>query len=178
LFLQQRLTTSDGLNTYYRDGRAIGRAHQSDYAALAWADLDLYEATLERAFLSGAIALSDGMLDRFYDPDRGDFFLGEAGGDLRFRTKEHMDGAAISGNSLAADVFFRLHAITGEARWRELCEKLLAAIAAQAAEYPSGACYGLGVLCSVDPTGAPESPVLRMIRKGRSALPAFPGGCI
>ena len=145
-FIEKRLTNPDGLHAYYRDGRAVGRGHQSDYAALAWADLDLYEATLESNYLSGAEAICARMLERFYDEDRGDFFLGEAGGDLRFRTKEHMDGATISGNSLAADVFFRLHAITGEAKWRELYEKLLAAIAARTAEYPAGACYGLGVL--------------------------------
>jgi len=145
-FLRERLTTADGLKAYYRDGRAVGRGHQSDYAALAWADLDLYESTLQSACLSDAIALSEGMLKRFYDRARGDFFLGEAGGDLRFRSKEHMDGATISGNSLAADVFFRLHAITGEAKWRDLNEKLLSAIAARTAEYPAGACYGLGVL--------------------------------
>jgi uncharacterized protein YyaL (SSP411 family) len=144
-FIEERLA-ADGLKAYYRDGRAVGRGHQSDYAALAWADLDLYEATLEGAYLSSAEALSAEMLNRFYDPDHGDFFLGEAGGDLRFRTKEHMDGATISGNSLAADVFFRLHAITGEAKWRDLYEKLLSAVAARAAEYPAGACYGLSVL--------------------------------
>ena len=52
----------------------------------------------------------------------------------------------VSGNALAADVFFRLNAITGEAKWRDLYEKLLSAIAARAAEYPAGACYGLAVL--------------------------------
>lgn len=145
-FIDEHLTAAGGLKAYYRDGRAVGRGHQSDYAALAWADLDLYEATLESAYLSSAEALAKWMLDRFYDPDRGDFFLGETGGDLRFRTKEHMDGATISGNSLAADVFFRLYAITGEAKWRDLNEKLLSAIAARTAEYPAGACYGLGVL--------------------------------
>ncbi len=57
-----------------------------------------------------------------------------------------MDGATVSGNSLAADVFFRLHAITGESKWYGLYEKLLSAIAARAEEYPAGACFGLGVL--------------------------------
>ena len=145
-FISERLTAEDGLKAYYRDGRAEGRGHQSDYAALAWADLDLYKATLEPSYRSSAEALSARMLDKFYDADRGDFFLGQMGGDLRFRTKEHMDGATISGNALAADVFFRLHAITGEAKWRDLYEKLLSTIAARAAEYPAGACYGLAVL--------------------------------
>ncbi len=146
VFIQERLTTMDALKSYFRDGRAVGRGHLGDYAALAWADLELYEATLESARLSAAEALAGQMLERFYDSGRGDFFLGEADGDLRFRAKEHLDGAAISGNSLAADVLFRLHAITGDGKWRDLLEKLLTAIAAQAAEYPAGLCYGLNVL--------------------------------
>ena len=144
--IAERLTTIDGLKAYFREDRAVGRGHLGDYAALAWADLLLYEATLDPAHLASAEALSGQMLDRFYDAGRGDFFLGEAEGDLRFRVKEQMDGAAISGNSLAADAFFRLSAITGEEKWRDLTEKLLSAIAARAAEYPAGCCHGLNVL--------------------------------
>lgn len=166
-FISEKLTAPDGLMSYYRDGRAAGRGHLSDYAALAWADMELYQATLNPARLGGAEALCDEMLRRFYDPNRGDFFLGEAGGDLKFRTKEHMDGATASGNALAADVLLRLYQITGDEKWRTLCDQLLAAIAAEASEYPSGCCYSLGVLlrwarptlracCAPGDPGAPD----------------------
>jgi uncharacterized protein YyaL (SSP411 family) len=146
VFLAERLTAADGLKSYYRDGRAVGRGHQSDYAALAWADLELYQATLNPTHLETAEALCGRMLERFYDPGRGDFFLGEADADLKFRTKEHADGATISGNALAADVFLRLHAITGDGKWRERSDQLLTAIAGEASEYPAGYCFGLDVL--------------------------------
>lgn len=147
-FVTERLLRSDGLHGYFRDGRVSGPAHHTDYAALAWADLELYEATLNPALTAEAEMLCEEMLARFFDPGRGDFFLGEAGGDLKFRAKEHMDGALIAGNSLAADVFLRLHAITGNSKWRDLSGTLLAAIAGSAAEYPAGACYALSVQLS------------------------------
>jgi uncharacterized protein YyaL (SSP411 family) len=145
-FMAERLMEPDGLRAYYRDGRAAGKAHLDDYAALAWANLELYEATLNQRLIPETEALLGGMIERLYDPDQGDFFLGEAGGDLKFRSKEHMDGAALSGNSLAADAFLRLHAITGNVKWRELMDRLLAAIGNHAEDYPSGCCYGLLVM--------------------------------
>ncbi len=145
-FLSEQLQRPDGLRAYWREGRAAGPAHLSDYAAFAWADLELYEATLNPAYLAQARTLCDGMLERFYDPARGDFFLGEAGGDLVYRAKEHMDGATVSGNALAAEVFLRLHAITGEAKWRDLLGSLLQALSAEAAEYPAGYCHALTVI--------------------------------
>ncbi len=145
-FLSERLMTPEGLCAYWRAGRAAGPAHLSDYAACAWADLELYEATLDPEYLSQAQALADEMLARFYDSARGDFYLGEAGGDIVYRAKEHMDGASISGNALAADVLFRLRAITGEAKWHDLSEALLGALSAQAAEYPAAYCGTLTTL--------------------------------
>ncbi len=145
-FVAKRLMKPDGLRAYYRDGRAAGQAHLDDYAALAWANLELYEATLDQSLIPETEELLGQMIERFYDADRGDFFLGEAGGDLKYRAKEHADGAALSGNSLAADVFLRLHALTGNPKWRELLDRLIQAIADHAAEYPSGCCYGLTVM--------------------------------
>ena len=154
-FIAERLMKPDGLRAYDRDGRAAGAAHLDDYAALAWANLELYEATLDQSLIPETEALAGAMIERFYDPDHGDFFLGEAGGDLRFRAKEHMDGALISGNSLAADAFLRLHTITGSAKWRGLLDRLLTAIGNHAAQYPSGCCYGLMVMMRA------RHPVLR-----------------
>ena len=78
-FVAEKLTAPDGLMSYYRDGRAAGRGHQSDYAALAWADLQLYQATLDPVRLGEAEALCDGMLERFYDPGPRRFLPGRGG---------------------------------------------------------------------------------------------------
>ncbi len=145
-FVWERLNLPEGLCAYFREGKAVGRAHLGDYAALAWANLELYAATLDPALVPETGTLLNRMVERFYDPDAGDFYLGEAGGDLSFRSKEHMDGASASGNSLAAHALMGMYRITGEAKWRDLGEGLTRAIAAHANDYPAGCCFGMEAL--------------------------------
>jgi len=145
-FVWTRLNLQEGLCAYFRDGKAVGRAHLNDYAALAWGNLELYAAKLNPALIPETGALLSQMVERFYDPDEGGFYLGEAGGDLKFRSKEHMDGASASGNSLAAHALMGMYRITGEAKWRDLAEVLMRAIAARANSYPSGCCFGIEAL--------------------------------
>jgi len=108
----------------WRDGEAAVRGQHDDHAFLAAACLALYEATFDDAWLSEAKNLCDAMLDRFWDEERGGFYMTPSDGEaLVTRPKESHDGAIPSGNSVAALVLLQMAAISGgevyEARGRQ-----------------------------------------------------------
>ena len=124
----------------WRNGHAGIGGHLDDYAFLAWGLLELYEATLEAAWLEEAVQLAETMKTRFWDEENGGFYLTaeESGEDLIVRPKELYDGAIPSGNAVALLVLLRLGRLTGEARWEETADALLRWAAAQVRQHPSG----------------------------------------
>ena len=87
--------------------------------------IHLYEATLDPAHLSFAIALAEGMAARFYDAKAGGFWQ-DSGNTLAIvRLKEGRDGAEPSGNSVAALALLNLAAMTGREDFAAKGEKTL-----------------------------------------------------
>jgi uncharacterized protein YyaL (SSP411 family) len=143
-FAEKNLTANDGsLYVSWREGRAMGRGGLSDYAAMAWAYLALYEAELNGAHVKKAEALCRLMVRNFFDEKQGDFFLSCAQEDLIFRPKEHYDGAMPSGNAMAAYVLFRLAHLTGEDAWMEYATRTVERLAGVAKDQPTGYCFAL-----------------------------------
>jgi uncharacterized protein YyaL (SSP411 family) len=129
-FLTTRLYDSSTgvLLRRYREGEAAIPAFLSDYALLAQALLDLYEAQFDLAHLELAIRLTRRQIELFEDPAEGGFFSADAGDStLVLRAKEDYDGAEPSGNSVAAMNLLRLAQITNDPLFRESAEKALAA---------------------------------------------------
>jgi hypothetical protein len=94
----------------WREGEARFKAYLADYAQLAVACLDLYEATGRLEWFDHALALMREVNRLFRNPE-GPYF--DTGGDaepLLARTSEGYDGVEPSGNSAAALAFLRLHA--------------------------------------------------------------------
>ncbi len=87
------------------DGEAAVPAFLDDYAFLAQALLDLFEASSNAAYFVTAVDLARRGLKRFEDSQQGGFFSTlEGAGDLLLRMKDDYDGAEPSGNSVATDV--------------------------------------------------------------------------
>jgi hypothetical protein len=98
----------------YRDGEAALLGNVDDYAFLTWGLIELYGATFEAAYLREALALTDDLLERFWDDGAGGFyFTARDSEELLVRKKEIYDGAVPSGNSVAAWNLLRLGRITG-----------------------------------------------------------------
>ncbi|HVN63837.1 MAG TPA: thioredoxin domain-containing protein, partial [Candidatus Binataceae bacterium] len=109
-----------------KDGTARFNAYLEDYAQLAIAMLDLFQASREEKYFAGARALADTILERFIDRERGGFFFtSDDHEQLIARTKPAFDGSTPSGNSSAVMALLRLHAITGEERYRAEAERAL-----------------------------------------------------
>lgn len=121
-----------------------------DYAFVAAACLTAWEVTAEIGYYEAALALSEAMIDRFYDPTGGGFFDSEqddhALGALTARRKPLQDSPTPAGNPAAAAVLIRLAHLSGQARYQELAEDTLEAFAGVADQYGLyGGMYGLAL---------------------------------
>jgi uncharacterized protein YyaL (SSP411 family) len=128
------------LHRRFRDGETAVPGFLDDYACMAQAQLDLYEATFDARDLRLAIELTRKMLDLFEDRESGGFF--SASGDdphLVMRIKDDYDGAEPAGNSIAALNLLRLAAITGDPSFLHAAERTLQFFARKMSEQPMAA---------------------------------------
>jgi uncharacterized protein YyaL (SSP411 family) len=122
-----------------KDGETYGDGFLDDYAGLACAALDVYEATFDGGALEFARLLADATIERFWDDGEAMFYYVPSDGEVVIqRTKEVHDHAYPGGVGLAADALLRLATITGVLRYRSLAERMLATLVASARENPMG----------------------------------------
>jgi uncharacterized protein len=120
--------TVDGkLSRSSLNGQASIPALQEDYAYLAEALLQIYDATLENHWLEIAVSLANEMIEYFWDKDNDGFFMSSQGKEnlLPASPKEINDNATSSGNSVALRVLIRLNKRTGLQRYQTYSQKLV-----------------------------------------------------
>lgn len=131
----------------YKDGVAKFNAYLEDYAFFIEGLVTLYETCGEFRWLKEAIALTDRMIEEFWDREGGGFFFtGESHESLIVRSKDYFDNATPSGNSVAAAVLLRLAILTNNERYREIAQAVLGLIADSTRRYPSGFGYALSAM--------------------------------
>jgi len=113
----------------WKDGRAKITGFLEDAAFLTDALLTLYAATGESQWFSEAQRLAGDMLERFHDPVAGFYDTALDAEPLLVRPKTLDDNAVPAGQSIAAVALLRLHALTGEERWRRATEATVAPLA-------------------------------------------------
>ena len=148
-FIESRLTTPDGRLVHrYRNGDAGMQANLDDYAFYGWGLTELYEATHDPQWLERASALSDHMIEQFWDEGEGGFFFTpEHGETLIARRKESFDAAIPSGNAVATWMLLRLARMTGGFALEEKADALLSAFSGQIQQRPTGF---TALLCGLD----------------------------
>ncbi|KAF6097311.1 spermatogenesis associated 20 [Phyllostomus discolor] len=109
-----------------------------DYAFVVRGLLDLYEASLESAWLEWALRLQDTQDRLFWDSRGGGYFCSETelGAGLPLRLKDDQDGAEPSANSVSAHNLLRLHGFTGHKDWIDKCVCLLTAFSERMRRVP------------------------------------------
>jgi len=125
-FVLDKLRAEGRLMRYFRGGRAVEKGFLDDYASMVLGLMDLYEASFDARWLGEAQDLADQMVELFADEERGGFFL--AGRDMErlvTREKPSYDGAAPSGNSMAALALLRLNRITTQERFASAGQQIL-----------------------------------------------------
>ncbi|MDA0322610.1 MAG: thioredoxin domain-containing protein [Verrucomicrobia bacterium] len=174
-FVLATLRSSDGrLMKRYRQGEARFPGHLEDYAFLVMGLIDVYEATQQAVYLRAAVDLADTMLEHFWDPEHGAFYLtADDGEELIVRSKEIYDGAIPSGNSVAAHDLVRLSRLTGNTLYATRADELMKSFSGMVIRGPANFSMfmtaldfrvgpSLEIVISGDP-GAEDS--LRMIRE-------------
>jgi hypothetical protein len=127
-----RATDADG-----RDGLSKLPAYLDDYAEVAGALVDLYEASFELRWLEAADELAGKMVADFWDEKDGAFFYTSAAhSDLVVRTKPFFDGAVPSGNSAATAMLLRLSKLLDKEDYRQKAEVVLASMADRMRDQP------------------------------------------
>lgn len=129
----------------YRDGEAAINGFLDDYSFFIWGLIELYETTFKPEYLKKAVELTQKMIDRFYDRERGGFYLtgsvADANtdtdtGDHIVRKKELYDGAYPSGNSVAVLNLLRLAHMTAKTEFEDIASKSMESIAGAASITP------------------------------------------
>jgi len=118
-FLLERMRDEDGrLLRSYNAGQAKLNAYLEDHAFLLEALIALYEATFEPRWFHAAREISDAMIERFADHERGGFFQTSSDHEQLVARRKDLDDHPIpAGSSSAACGLLRLAALTGEARY-------------------------------------------------------------
>jgi uncharacterized protein YyaL (SSP411 family) len=132
-FVRGAMTGPDGrLRHSWRGGEARHPASVDDYANMCRAALSLHAATSDAACLEQARRWVD-LLDRHYwDAAAGGyFFAADDTQDLIARVKTASDAAVPAGNGTMVGVLTRLALLTGEQRYRERAEAILAAFSGE-----------------------------------------------
>ncbi len=131
-FVIERMTAAGRLGHSWRAGILKHTATLDDYAFMIRGALALHEVTGEDRFLAAAQGWVD-ILDRHYwDPaDGGYYFTADDAEALIVRAKSAHDTATPSGNGVMAAQLATLHALTGERRYRDRAEAVIAAFSGE-----------------------------------------------
>ncbi len=136
-FIKKYLCEDNTLFVSFRDGKRGVKGFLDDYASYIFAQLFLYRATLDNSYLNSAKQMCDKVVNDFSDNVGGFYLYGNQSEELILRPKETYDGAVPSGNSLMAYNFVKLYLLTSDDKYKELAEKQLDFISAQASSYPT-----------------------------------------
>ena len=128
------------------EGRSTTSASQADYAYLAHSLVTLFDDTGDTKWLDLAVGLVDRMNKDFWDSENSGYFIGEveaSGAALPSRPKAIFDNAAPTGNALALKVLVQLWNRTGDDKYRQRAEELVAAFSSLLSRNGSGFGYFL-----------------------------------
>jgi uncharacterized protein YyaL (SSP411 family) len=155
----------------WKAGQARLKGYLEDYAMVAAALVDVYEATFERRWLDAARGLAGDMLGLFWDDTLEGFY--DTGHDherLIVRPRNLFDNAVPSGTSVAIETLLRLAVLTGEATYESRALAALRPVADLIGRYPSG--FGR-FLCALDFHLGPKVEVALVAPGGDGGLPAL-----
>ena len=113
-FIKSKLWHKGRLLHRWKDGKAGINAMLEDYTFLAWAAIEMYEATFDIKYLADAITLMETVVAEFSATQGGFYMTSVEGADSFSRPRVLYDNALPSGNGVAFLVLNKLAALTGD----------------------------------------------------------------
>jgi uncharacterized protein YyaL (SSP411 family) len=138
-FVLREMRADGRLLRTWKDGQVKLKAYLEDYADVAAALVDVYEATFERRWLDEARGLADDLLRLFWDDEVSGFY--DTGSDhekLIVRPRNIFDNAVPCGSSVAIETLLRLEVLTGEAEYKTKALAALRPMGDLMSRYPPG----------------------------------------
>ena len=147
-FLLDAMRVDGRLMRTWKGGRAHILGYLEDYAMVAAALIDVYEATFERRWLDEARGLCGEMVRLFWDEALEGFYdTGVDAEQLIVRPRNLFDNAVPCGTSVAIETLLRLAELTGESALSARALQALRPLADLMTRHPSG--FGR-FLCALD----------------------------
>ena len=135
LWNHQRMKDGTLLRINY-EGRSSIVATQDDYACFTEGLIALYDVTGERLWLNRAREISEAMINKFWDPDTGGFFMSEDNATLFVTPKQISDNTIPSGNSVALHVLVSLSSRVRDWQYKQLANQLVESFSTAVNEHP------------------------------------------
>lgn len=138
-FIEKSITDDYGkLLARYRQGQARYPAYLDDYAYLAWAYMELYQASFDTRFLEKAFIKMEEIIYMFGDDEgsKGFFIYGKDSERLIARPKEIIDNVMPCGNAIALFLLVKLGKIGNRRDYLEKASNMMAYFAGKINEAP------------------------------------------
>ena len=146
-FIWEKLWREDVLLRVYKEGQARFKGCLEDYAYILEGLIALYEASFDSRWLEKARALSESMIDKFWDENDGGFFMTASDHEpLVARLKKPMDDAMPSANAVAALALLRLGRLTGIQLFEEKGRQIIHAFQGEMEQRPAAFTAMLGAM--------------------------------
>jgi uncharacterized protein YyaL (SSP411 family) len=145
-FLYETMRDQNGRlrRTWKAGSQAKYNGYLEDYAYLADGLLALYQNSFDEKWFVWARELAEIMLVHFSDEENGGFYeTSDDHEELIQRPKDVQDNATPSANAMAAQVLLKLSLYTGEGRYWDIAERMVAAMAEWMVRAPSGFAHWL-----------------------------------
>ncbi len=137
--IKEKLWSKQVLYRNYKEGRVTIPGFHIDYALTIEACLDLYESTMDKAWLELALELTETSMDKFYDKASGMFrYSADDTEVLITHHHEIQDNVIPSSNSVMANSLFRLGQLLVKREYVEISTKMGKQMSSQFGQYPNG----------------------------------------
>lgn len=129
-FIKENLLKSDGsIYRTYINGRVSVNGFLDDYALIARAYIQLYQATFDKQWLELSKTLTDYALENFTDNYSNLFFYAQNNtSDLIARKKEIWDNVMPSSNAVLAEVLLMLGEYYGDSNYSDIAKHMVQAV--------------------------------------------------